>query len=157
MARAHSTRRVRLCWQRPTGLRAVRATKDLLLVEFADFQCPHCKAVQPTVQKLLQEFPNAHFVFENLPLTSIHSEALKAALYSVCVAKLNGNDAFFKFSDLVFQSQEKLTPQTSDSALNDAATQAGADAAKVGGLRVDSGSEGNRRRFDQAGADAQRE
>jgi protein-disulfide isomerase len=108
------------------------ASKDLLLVEFADFQCPHCKVAQPTVQRLLQEFPNAHFVFENLPLTSIHSEALKAALYSVCVAKLNGNDTFFKFSDLVFQSQESLTPQTSDSTLNDAATKAGADAAKIG-------------------------
>jgi protein-disulfide isomerase len=108
------------------------ASKDLLLVEFADFQCPHCKAAQPTVQRLLQDFPNAHFVFENFPLTTIHSEALKAALYSVCVAKLNGNDAFFKFSDLVFQNQEALTPQTSDSTLNDAATKAGADATKVG-------------------------
>ena len=108
------------------------ASKELLLVEFADFQCPHCKAAQPTVQKLLQDFPNAHFVFENLPLTSIHSEAMKAALYSVCVAKLNGNDAFFKFADLVFNNQEGLTPQTSDSTLNDAATKAGADAAKVG-------------------------
>jgi protein-disulfide isomerase len=108
------------------------ASKDLLLVEFADFQCPHCKAAQPTVQKLLQDFPNAHFVFENLPLTTIHTEALKASLYSVCVAKLNGNDAFFKFADLVFQNQEGLTPQTSDSTLNDAATKAGADAAKVG-------------------------
>src|SRR5271168_4351713 len=107
------------------------ASKDLLLVEFADFQCPHCKAAQPTVQRLLQDFPNAHFVFENLPLPTIHSEAMKAALYSVCVAKLNGNDAFFKFADLVFQNQEGLTPQTSDSTLNDAATKAGLDAAKV--------------------------
>jgi len=115
-----------------TGPSRGPASKDLLLVEFADFQCPHCKAAQPTVQKLLQDFPNAHYVFENLPLTSIHTEALKASLYSVCVAKLNGNDAFFKFADLVFNSQEALTPQTSDSTLNDAATKIGADAAKVG-------------------------
>ncbi|HVW77332.1 MAG TPA: DsbA family protein [Alloacidobacterium sp.] len=108
------------------------AAKNLLLVEFADFQCPHCKAAQPTVQRLLQDFPNAHYVFENLPLTSIHSEALKAALYSVCVAKQNGNDAFFKFADLVFDNQQGLTPQTSDITLNDAATKAGADAAKIG-------------------------
>ncbi|HLH35010.1 MAG TPA: thioredoxin domain-containing protein [Alloacidobacterium sp.] len=107
-------------------------SKDLLLVEFADFECPHCKAAQPTVQRLLQDFPNARYVFENLPLTSIHTEAMKAALYSVCVAKLNGNDAFFKFADLVFENQTALTPQTSDSTLNDAATKAGADAAKVG-------------------------
>jgi len=108
------------------------ASKDLLLVEFADFQCPHCKAAQPTVQRLLQDFPNAHYVFENLPLTSIHSEAMKAALYSVCVTKLGGNDAFFKFADLVFSNQQALTPQTSDVTLNDAATKAGLDSAKVG-------------------------
>lgn len=108
------------------------ASKDLLLVEFADFQCPHCKAAQPNVQRLLQDFPNAHYVFENLPLTSIHSEALKAALYSVCVAKLGGNDAFFKFTDLAFNNQQALTPQTSDVTLNDAVTKAGLDAAKVG-------------------------
>ena len=42
--------------------------KTFYLVEFADFQCPRCKVVQPTVQRLLQDFPNAHFVFENLPL-----------------------------------------------------------------------------------------
>ena len=28
------------------------ASKDLLFVEFADFQCPHCKDAQPTVDKL---------------------------------------------------------------------------------------------------------
>src|SRR5579885_1190838 len=87
-------------------------SKDLLLVEFADFECPHCKAAQPTVQRLLQDFPNARYVFENLPLTSIHTEAMKAALYSVCVAKLNGNDAFFKFADLVFENQTAMTPLT---------------------------------------------
>src|SRR5215470_7930118 len=106
-------------------------SKDLLLVEFADFQCPHCKVVQPTVKRLLAEFPNAHYVFENFPLTSIHSEALKAALYSVCVAKMNGNDAFFKFADVAFENQASLTPQTSDTTLNDAASKAGADPAKI--------------------------
>jgi protein-disulfide isomerase len=107
------------------------ATKDLMLVEFADFQCPHCKNAQPIIQKLLQDFPNAHYVFEDLPLTSIHSEALKASLYSVCAAKLGGNDAFFKFADNVFTNQASLTPEGSDAALNDAATKAGLDATKV--------------------------
>ncbi|HEX3435213.1 MAG TPA: thioredoxin domain-containing protein [Pseudacidobacterium sp.] len=107
------------------------ASKDLLLVEFADFQCPHCKEAQPTVQKLLADFPNAHYVFENLPLTSIHPEANKAALYGVCVAKLGGNDAFFKFADSVFTNQASLTPEAADTTLKDAVTKSGVDAAKV--------------------------
>ena len=74
------------------------ATAPLQLVEFADFECPHCKEAQPTIAKLLQDFPNAHYVFENFPLVNIHPEAYKAAAYGVCVAKLGGNEAFFKFA-----------------------------------------------------------
>lgn len=107
------------------------ATAQLELVEFADFECPHCKAAQPTIAKLLQDFPNSHYVFENYPLVSIHPEAFKAAAYGVCVAKLNGNAAFFKFVDAAFQDQANLTPTGADQSLSSAATIAGADAAKV--------------------------
>jgi len=107
------------------------ATKDFMLVEFADFQCPHCKAAEPVIQKLLQDFPTAHYVFENLPLTSIHPEAYKAAIYSACAAKLGGNDVFFKFADAVFDNQASLTPEAGDTTLNDASTKAGLDPAKV--------------------------
>ena len=107
------------------------ADKKFELVEFADFQCPHCKATQPIIERLLADFPQAHFVFENFPLTTIHSEAYKAAAYSVCVAQ-QGNAAFFKFADDVFNNQENLTPNSSDAVLSDAATKAGLDGAKVG-------------------------
>lgn len=108
------------------------ADKKFELVEFADFQCPHCKATQPIIDRLLADFPQAHFVFENYPLASIHSEAYKAAAYSVCVSQQSGNNAFFKFIDNVFANQQELTPNSSDAALGDAATKAGLDAAKVG-------------------------
>jgi protein-disulfide isomerase len=115
------------------------ADKKFEIVEFADFQCPHCKAAQPTVEKLLQDFPNAHFVFQNLPLTSLHSEAYKAATYGVCVAQQGGNDAFFKFADAVFAAQENLTPSTSDATLSDAVTKAGLDPAKVSACATTAG------------------
>lgn len=118
--------------QRANGPTRGAADKKFEFVEFADFQCPHCKATQPIVDRLLTDFPQAHFVFENLPLTAIHSEAYKAAAYSVCVAQQSGNDAFFKFIDNVFASQQELTPNSSDAALGDAATKAGLDATKVG-------------------------
>ena len=89
------------------------ASTDLMLVEFADFECPHCKEVQPMVDRLLSDFPNAHYVYENYPLTQIHSEAEKAAEYGVCVAKLGGNPAFFKYADAVYANQTGLTPQSS--------------------------------------------
>ncbi|HEX5235621.1 MAG TPA: thioredoxin domain-containing protein [Silvibacterium sp.] len=118
--------------QRADGPSRGAPDKKFELVEFADFQCPHCKATQPVVERLLTDFPQAHFVFENFPLTSIHSEAYKAAAYSVCVAQQAGNAAFFKFVDDVFTTQQQLTPEGSDAALGDAAAKIGLEAAKVG-------------------------
>ena len=52
------------------------AAKDLELVEFADFQCPHCKEAQANMDKLAVDFPKARIVFQNYPLASIHPEAV---------------------------------------------------------------------------------
>src|SRR5882757_791427 len=38
------------------------------IVEFSDLQCPHCKQVAPTVEQLLTQAPDTHFVFQNFPL-----------------------------------------------------------------------------------------
>src|SRR6185312_12595758 len=118
--------------QRANGPSQGAASKKYEIVEFADFQCPHCKAAQPVIQRLLSDFPQAHYVFENLPLTSIHSEAFKAAAYSVCVAQQAGDATFFKYADAVFDNQAQLTPDSSDAALGDAATKVGMSAAKIG-------------------------
>jgi protein-disulfide isomerase len=118
--------------ERADGPSRGAAGKKLEMVEFADLQCPHCRLVEPTIQRLLTDFPQAHFVFENFPLVSIHTEAFKAAAYSVCVAKEAGNTAFFKFIDDVFANQDRLTPDTSDMVLGNAATKIGLDAAKIG-------------------------
>jgi protein-disulfide isomerase len=122
----------RILEERAAGPSRGAADKKFEFVEFADFQCPHCKAVQPIIAHLLDDFPQAHFVFENFPLVSIHSEAFKAASYGVCVAQQGGDAAFFKFADAVFTNQQNLTPQASDSALGDAVTAAGLDPAKIG-------------------------
>ncbi|MFZ0662291.1 MAG: thioredoxin domain-containing protein [Acidobacteriaceae bacterium] len=119
--------------QRANGPSRGAADKEFEIVEFADFQCPHCKAAQPVIAQLLSDFPQAHFVFENFPLTSIHTEAFKAAAYSVCVAQQAGDATFFKFADAVFENQQQLTPDASDEALGNAATKVGLNAAKVGG------------------------
>jgi protein-disulfide isomerase len=114
-----------------TGPARGATSKSMMLTEFADFECPYCKEVQPTIAKLLLDFPQARFVYESFPLVSIHSEAFKASAYGVCVAKQNGNDAFFRFSEAIYANQAQLTPETSTQALNDAAGKAGADATKV--------------------------
>lgn len=118
--------------QRANGPYRGSASKDLELVEFADFQCPHCKAAQANMDKLVTDFPNARIVFENDPIPSIHPESVTAAQYGLCVAKQGGNTAFFTFASAVFEGQEGLA--TADGAtltLNSAVTKAGLDPAKV--------------------------
>jgi len=108
------------------------AMKDLELVEFADFQCPHCKDAQANMDKLAVDFPKARIVFQNYPLSRIHPEAASSAAYGVCVAKLGGSNAFFQYASAVFEGQDGLA--TADGAtltLNSAVTKAGLDPAKV--------------------------
>lgn len=106
-------------------------SKDLELVEFADFQCPHCKEAQANMEKLATDFPKARIVFQNFPLAQ-HPEAKHAASYGLCVAKLGGSTAFFQFAAAVFDGQDGLN--TADGAtltLNSAVTKAGLDPEKV--------------------------
>jgi protein-disulfide isomerase len=104
--------------------------KDLLLVEFADLQCPHCKDAQGTMDQLVKDFPNARVVYQSYPLVELHPYAFKAAAYGYCVQKQK-NDAFFVYSAAVFDAQGALTPETGDETLKNAVTKAGLDPAAV--------------------------
>ena len=106
--------------------------KDLEIVEFADFQCPHCKAAQANMEKLATDYPQARIVIQADPIAQIHPQAVKAASYGLCVAKLAGSGAFFQYASAVFEGQDAL--ETADGAqltLNSAIAKAGADSAKV--------------------------
>jgi protein-disulfide isomerase len=117
--------------QRADGPFRGSAVKDLELVEFADFQCPHCKDAQANMDKLAVDFPKARIVFQNYPLPQ-HPAAANAAAYGVCVTKQGGSNAFFTFSAAVFDGQDGLA--TADGAtltLNSAVAKAGLDPAKI--------------------------
>jgi protein-disulfide isomerase len=108
------------------------ASKDLELVEFADFQCPHCKEAQANMEKLVADFPKARIVFQSFPIASIHPASVQAAEYGLCVNKLGGSTAFFQFAAAVFDGQDGLaTPDGAALTLNSAVIKAGLDPAKV--------------------------
>jgi protein-disulfide isomerase len=116
----------KLLQARADGATRGAASKDFLLVEFADMQCPHCKEAQATIDQLIKDFPNARFVFQSFPLVEIHPFAFKAAAYGYCVQKQK-NDAFFPYAAAVFDSQAALTAETGDETLKNAVTKAGLD------------------------------
>jgi protein-disulfide isomerase len=107
------------------------ASSSLLIVEFSDLQCPHCKAAQPVIERLLTDNPNARFVFENYPLPQ-HEWAMKAAEFATCIADQN-QQAFWKFVNSVYDQQEQITAANADSKLNELASAAGANAQQAAG------------------------
>ena len=105
------------------------ANAPVLVVEFSDLQCPHCKEANPTVERLLNENPNVRFISQNFPLSS-HNWAEKAADYADCVGRAS-NDAYWKFVDGVFAAQEQITADNADEKLKGLADQSGVNGSDI--------------------------
>ncbi|MBW4426440.1 MAG: thioredoxin domain-containing protein [Nostoc desertorum CM1-VF14] len=82
------------------------AQSKTVLVEFSDFQCPYCAEAHKTLKELLAKYPDKiRLVYKNLPLTSIHAEALPAAT-AAWAAYQQGK--FWEYHDALFTNQKKL-------------------------------------------------
>jgi protein-disulfide isomerase len=99
------------------------ADSPVLIVEFSDLQCPHCKVAEPIIEKLLGDEPQARFVYQQYPLPS-HDWAAKAAAYADCVGRTSPN-AFWKFVQGTFADQSGITESNAGEKLAAIADQAG--------------------------------
>ena len=91
------------------------ASAPVTLVEYGDFQCPHCARAHlllPGVRRALGA--RLRYVFRNFPLTEIHPHALHAAEAAESVAALAGEDAYWKMHDTIYDHQ-----RDGDDALDD--------------------------------------
>ena len=74
------------------------------IIEFSDTECPFCKRVHPTLQKLTDDYKGqVNWVYRHFPLTSLHSKAAKEAEATECAGELGGNTAFGKYLDRLFE------------------------------------------------------
>ena len=133
-AQPYASRR-KMLQDRADGPTQGAAGKELLLVEFSDLQCPHCKEAQDNMAKLAKDFPAARIVRQPFPLVSIHPAAFQAAAEGLCVAKAS-NDAYFKYEAAVYGAQEALTPEGASKTLADAVTKAGQDPVAIAACAV---------------------
>jgi len=103
----------------------------IYIVDFSDLQCPHCKAAQPIVEKLVTDFPQVRLIFQQFPLpASLHPWAMKAALYADCAGHMD-QAAFWKYVDAIFENQGGIALATADDKLKELATAAGLDGQKL--------------------------
>jgi protein-disulfide isomerase len=103
----------------------------VMIVEYSDFDCPYCKTFHLTMQKLIEEYgPSGKvaWTYRHLPLPSLHPSAPYIAGASECVAELGGNEAFWKFADMVF-GERGPNELTNVSQLPDYAEDAGVERA----------------------------
>jgi protein-disulfide isomerase len=101
------------------------------IVDFSDLECPHCKAAQPIVEKLVTDFPQVRLIFQQFPLpASLHPWAMKAALYADCAGHMD-QAAFWKYIDAIFENQGSIALATADDKLKELATAAGLDGQKL--------------------------
>lgn len=76
---------------------------EVVIIEYSDFECPFCAKFHPTIKRIVEESNGKiAWVYRHLPLTQIHQHAMERAIASECVTKIKGNDAFWKYADLLF-------------------------------------------------------
>jgi protein-disulfide isomerase len=117
--------------QAADGPALVTGTPVISMVEFSDLECPHCKAAEPVLEKLNNDFPQVRFVFQQFPLpATMHPWALQGAKYSDCVGRLHPA-MFWKYIDAVFEGQGGIAAATAEDKLKEIATSIGLDAQKI--------------------------
>jgi protein-disulfide isomerase len=82
------------------------ASALITLVEYGDYECPHCGHAHPIVKRVQKHFGGKlRFVFRNFPLNEIHPNAESAA-EAAEFAGASGH--FWEMHDAIFENQENF-------------------------------------------------
>ncbi|MBI4086411.1 thioredoxin domain-containing protein [Candidatus Kaiserbacteria bacterium] len=90
----------------------------IVVVEYSDYDCPFCSQFHTTMRRAIEKYGangKVAWVYRHFPLKQLHPNAFKIAAASECVAEIGGNEAFWKFTDLVFDGkpiEQRKDPET---------------------------------------------
>jgi protein-disulfide isomerase len=82
------------------------ANAPVTMVEYGDYECPHCGAAHPIVKLVLEQFgDNLRYVFRHFPLAQVHPNAEPAAQ----AAEYSGaHGRFWEMHDGIYENQDQL-------------------------------------------------
>jgi protein-disulfide isomerase len=99
------------------------ASAPVTVVEFVDYECPHCKRVQPVLKQVMDDYRDeVKVVFKHYPLGG-HTNA-RAAAEAAMAAHKQGK--FWAYNDKVWAISDSLSP----AAFEQIAKDVGLDVAK---------------------------
>jgi thiol-disulfide isomerase/thioredoxin len=114
------------------------ASARVTVVEFVDYECPHCKHAQALLRQLVEEYPNdVKVYFKHFPL-SYHTNAHLAAEAAVSAHK---QGKFWPYNERMWAHMDSLTPAV----LEKAAKEVGLDVAR---WRADAAADGVKSRVE---------
>lgn len=105
---------------------------QIMLVEYSDYDCPFCKAFHTTMNTIMDDYGitgKVGWAYRQFPIASLHPNANRISEAALCVGELGGSDAFWSFSDQVFNDRETNQP-TNMTLLPRYAEEAGVDRAQ---------------------------
>jgi protein-disulfide isomerase len=93
----------------------VRGPRDakVLLVEYADYECPYCQQMQPTLDRIESEFKGQlAFAYKDVPLP-MHPDAPKAAEATHCAG---AQGKYWDYHDLLVKNKQLEIPALKEAA-----------------------------------------
>jgi protein-disulfide isomerase len=74
----------------------------VMIVEYADTECPWCKVFHATMHQVVEKNPNIAWVYRHYPIPQLHPKAKHEAIAAECAYEQGGNNTFWKYVDEIF-------------------------------------------------------
>ena len=84
----------------------IRRPRDaaVTIIQTSDTECPFCKRFHDTMKQVRAAYPDTvAWVYRHFPIVSSHPKAQKEAEALECAGALGGNDAFWSYTDRLYE------------------------------------------------------
>jgi len=81
-----------------------RLSARFTIVEYADLECPFCRAYFPVLRQWIEQHPDTNWQWQHLPLSIHDPSATQEARIAECAGQVRGNAAFWDTVAWIYQN-----------------------------------------------------